>query len=421
MSDYHINVHETIYSLSDALDLVGVVQVHHGKRVGYMAAECGKAMGLDDRALDNLFQAAILHDCGVSNTAVHQRLTQFDWEKDAHGHCEVGASILRSSPPLSHLSDIVMHHHTHWSQYPSLKVSEETALLANCIFMVDRVDTLSLKAQLQHANILLGIDDIRQKIDAKRGDWFKSEWVDAFLEVSDSEAFWLSLEREHVDGYVGEWIGHDSTKAVGFADLKSIVQIFSYIVDAKSSFTQEHSNGVAQLSSYVGGLFDLPQSHCETLELAGLLHDIGKLRVPDEVLEKPGKLTLPEFKVIQRHSFDTFNILKRIKGFEEIALWAGQHHERVGGGGYPCRAKESQLSIEARILAVADVFQALAQNRPYRKALSPETILSILKKEADEGKLDQSVVDMIRKHLLACWNVALLHDDLSKEFTDVET
>jgi len=416
MSCYKINLHETIYSLSDALDLVGVVQVHDGKRVGYMAAECGKVLGLNNQALDDLFQAAILHDCGVSNTTVHQRLAQFDWEENMHGHSEIGAAILKSAPPLAHLSQIVLHHHTHWCKYVDLDVSDEVALLANCIFLVDRVDILSLKSRVKNANILLAIDEIRQKINAQRGDWFKPELVDAFLEASDSEAFWLSLEREHVDGYVSEWISHESTKEVSFVNLRSIVKIFSYIVDAKSKFTQEHSDGVAQLASYLGSLFDLPVLHCESLELAGLLHDIGKLRVPDDVLEKPGKLSLPEFKVIQRHSFDTFQILKRIKGLEQIALWAGQHHERVGGNGYPCRTKEKHLSIEARILAVSDVFQALAQDRPYREALSPEAILLIIRKEANEGKLDIGVVDMIEKHLLTCWNVALLQSE--KEVQD---
>ncbi len=414
MHTYHINLHETIYSLSDALDLVGVVQVHHGKRVGYMAAECGKAIGLDSTTLDNLFQAAILHDCGVSNTAVHQRLAQFEWEKEAHGHCEIGAAILNTSPPLAHLSNIVLHHHTHWNQFPALDLPEETARLANCIFMIDRVDVLSLKSQVQNANILLAIDEIREKIAARRGDWFCPEWVDVFMEISDSEAFWLALEREHVDGYVDEWIGHETTRAIKFEDLKSIVQIFSYIVDAKSTFTQEHSRGVANLAAYIGRLFNLPEQHCETLELAGLLHDIGKLRVPDDVLEKPDRLSLPEFKIIQRHSFDTFNILKRIKGFEEIALWAGQHHERVSGEGYPYRTKETHLSLEARILAVADVFQALAQDRPYREALAPETILGILKEEAAAHKLDTEVVAMVEAHLLPCWHASLLRaPDLS--------
>jgi len=407
MTDFNINLHETIFSLSDALDLVGVVQIHHGKRVGFMAAECGKQMGLDDDTLDTLFQAAILHDCGVSNTAVHARLAQFEWE-EAHGHCEIGAQILKMSPLLSHLSDIVLYHHKHWSKYEGTDISDNVATLANCIFMVDRVDVLSLKARLNNADILLATEDIRQKILDKKGTWFKPELVDVFMRVSNTEAFWLSLEREHVNGYVSEWIGHEVTRPISFSDLKSVVAIFSHIVDAKSSFTQAHSDGVANLARYLAQRFELSELSCETLELAGLLHDIGKLRVPDDVLEKPGKLSLPEFKVIQRHSFDTFNILKRIKGFESIALWAGQHHERVGGDGYPYHIKESSLSIEARILAVADVFQALAQDRPYREALSPEVILSILKKESSEGKLDKRVVEMVESNLDECWRASLL-------------
>jgi len=407
MTDYNINFHEAIYSLSDALDLVGVVQVHHGKRVGYMAAECGKQLGLNSDSLDNLFQAAILHDCGVSNTAVHARLAQFEWEK-VHGHCEIGAKILKSSAPLAHLSEIVLHHHTHWSDYATMDVSDDVALLANCIFMVDRVDVLSLKAQVKHSDILLAIDEIRNKILEKRGSWFKKELVDVFMEISESEAFWLSLEREHVNGYVIEWIGHETTRPVSFSDLRSMVKIFSHIVDAKSKFTREHSDGVANLASYLGRLFALSDESCETLELAGLLHDIGKLRVPDEVLEKSDQLSLPEFKTIQRHSFDTFNILKRIKGFELIAKWAGQHHERVDGEGYPYRLKEDHLSLEARILAVADVFQALAQDRPYRKALSPQEITSILSRDAADGKLDKRVVEMIVDNLDACWKASLL-------------
>jgi len=412
MSDFNINLHETIFSLSDALDLVGVVQIHHGKRVGFMAAECGKLMNLDDKTLDTLFQAAILHDCGVSNTAVHARLAQFEWE-EAHGHYEIGAQILKMSPLLSHLSDIVLYHHVHWSKYDKMNVSEEVATLANCIFMVDRVDVLSLKARIKNPDILLATDDIRQKILDKKGSWFKPELVDIFMEISTSEAFWLSLEREHVNGYVSEWIGHEVTRPISFSDLKSVVAIFSHIVDAKSSFTQEHSDGVANLARYLAELFELSELSCETLELAGLLHDIGKLRVPDDVLDKPGKLSLPEFKTIQRHSFDTFNILKNIKGFESIALWAGQHHERIGGNGYPYHLKESKLSIEARILAVADIFQALAQDRPYRGALMPDVILSILEKEAEEGKIDRIVVNMVADNLDGCWQASLLNPNNS--------
>jgi HD-GYP domain-containing protein (c-di-GMP phosphodiesterase class II) len=114
MSTFNINLHETVYSLSDALDLVGVTHIHHGKRVAYIAAECAKRLGWQGQGLDDLFQAAILHDCGVSKTDVHSRLAQFDWEQDRE-HCLVGSQLLLSCSLLAHLSDAVLHHHTHWS------------------------------------------------------------------------------------------------------------------------------------------------------------------------------------------------------------------------------------------------------------------------------------------------------------------
>lgn len=409
MSTFRINLHQTLYSLSDALDLVGVVQVHHGKRVAFMAAEVGMRMGWSGTPLDDLFMAAMLHDCGVANTAVHARLAQFEWEKEKE-HCKIGAMLLRDTGLLSHLADTVLHHHTHWHELKDKPFDEKTLHHANCIYLVDRVDVLSLHQQVKNPNILLGRQAIRDKINEKRDDWFCPELVDVFLDISQSEAFWLSLEREHVDGYVSEWISHDSTRDMSFDELKSVIQIFSHIVDAKSKFTQEHSDGVANLSRYLGEKFELSEMKCDMLELAGLLHDLGKLRVPDEVLEKPGKLSDDEFAVIQRHSFDTLNILKRIHGFEEIAQWAGQHHERVDGSGYPYRSSESRLPLEARIIAVADIFQALAQERPYRGSMPPEKVLSILKEEVAQGKLDKGVVEAVEQDIENCWKVATLQD-----------
>lgn len=407
MSDFNINLHEAIYSLSDALDLVGVTQVNHGKRVAYMAAECGKIMNWSTDQLDHLFQAGILHDCGVSNTEVHKKLAQFEWEQEK-GHCQVGAKVLKSASLLSPLSDTVLHHHTHWNDLKDLDLPLQTKLNANCIYMVDRVDILTLGCRLKEPDILVSVDEIRSKIFEKKNDWFHPELVDAFMRVSDSEAFWFSLEREFISGYVSTWVDHESTSKLSFPELKSIVRIFSYVVDAKSTYTREHSEGVASLARYLGELLKLSEKSCDSIELAGLLHDIGKLRVPDYILEKAGKLTDSEFKTMKRHSFDTYNILKQIKGFEEIAQWASDHHERIDGGGYPYHRDKSRLSIEARTIAVADVFQSLAQKRPYRDALAPQEIQDILNQQVASGHLDASIVQLVEGHLTQCWEAALL-------------
>lgn len=411
MSRFAINLHEAVYSLSDALDLVGVTHIHHGKRVAYIAAEIGRCLDWPQERMDTLFQAAILHDSGVSKTQVHSRLAQLEWEYEAE-HCERGAELVNASPLLRPLSDCIRYHHTHWMDLKSLSLSEETKLIANCIYLADRVDVQCLTRRGEEPNILLIKDHVREQVVQARGDWYEPSLVDAFMAVSSSEAFWFALENEHVSGYVHTWMRAAQTVEIEFADLRSLVHVFSCIVDAKSTFTREHSDGVANLARHIGGLYGLPERTCDMLELAGLLHDLGKLRVPDELLEKPGKLDPLEYSAVQRHSFDTYNILKNIHGFEDIALWAGQHHERVNGTGYPYHLRDTQLSREARIVAVADVFQALAQNRPYRGALAPEAIAKILQEEVVRGKLDGGVVQMVLNNLQACWEASLAYSSL---------
>lgn len=408
MSSFNINLHEAIYSLSDALDLVGVTHIHHGKRVAFMATEVAKMLRWNTEQLNDLFQASILHDSGVSRTAVHAKLVQLEWEMESD-HCQIGSNLLGACPLLAHLAPYVRYHHTHWSELQNLDIPDIVALSANCIYMVDRVDILALKYLGGDSDILLGMDEIRNTIKDKRGDWFHPDLVDAFLEVSSSEAFWFSLENNSLNGnnYASSWLSQTQATSMSFAKLRSLVHIFSSIVDAKSSFTREHSDGVAALSRYLGELFELDESSCDMLELAGMLHDIGKLRVPDDLLEKPGKLTDTEMTTMRRHSFDTYNILKNIKGMEKITLWAAQHHERIDGSGYPYHSSEVHLSLEARIVAVADVFQALAQRRPYRDSLPPQEILSIIKQQVDAGKLDAKVVKVVEDNLDSCWEASM--------------
>src|SRR5450830_1308414 len=280
MSTFQVNLRDVIYSLSDALDLVGVTHIHHGKRVAYMAAECGKYLGWQGPRLDDLFQAAILHDCGVSKTSVHARLAQFEWELEGE-HCQAGAALLRSSPLLHHLAPVVLQHHTHWSELKTLDLPMQEKLSANCIYLVDRVDILTLKYLLEDTDILLGKDEIRKTIQDKSGDWFCPELVDAFMAISESESFWFSLETDRINGYVATWLSGTTAQSMAFEELRGLIHLFSCIVDAKSTYTKEHSDGVAYLARFLGTLLKLPEDICDMLELTGLLHDIGKLRVPD--------------------------------------------------------------------------------------------------------------------------------------------
>jgi HD-GYP domain-containing protein (c-di-GMP phosphodiesterase class II) len=157
---------------------------------------------------------------------------------------------------------------------------------------------------------------------------------------------------------------------------------------------------------YLGRLAGLAPGRIALIEIAALLHDLGKLGVPDEMLEKPGKLTAAETAVMHRHSFDTFRILRGIGGLEEVALWAGSHHETLLGDGYPFHSQDDALPIEARVIMVADIFQALAQDRPYRASLPPERIMAILDEMAETGRIDRDLVALAGRDAGACWQVA---------------
>ena len=128
--------------------------------------------------------------------------------------------------------------------------------------------------------------------------------------------------------------------------------------------------------------------------------------VPDEILDKPGELSAPEMAVIRKHSFETYQILNQIRGFEEIAGWAAYHHEALNGRGYPFHLGKDQLDVEARIVAASDVFQALAQRRPYRPSLSRKKILNKMKYRVRTGRLDEDLVGLVERNLDDCWQAA---------------
>jgi HD-GYP domain-containing protein (c-di-GMP phosphodiesterase class II) len=164
---------------------------------------------------------------------------------------------------------------------------------------------------------------------------------------------------------------------------------------------------VSRLARLLAEKMGVSQDHCEKLEVAGLLHDLGKLRVPDEILNKPGKLDVHERQIMNAHSFETYQILRKIDGFAEIALWAAYHHEEPQGTGYPFHVPEKELSLEARILRVADIFQAIAQNRPYRQGMTVEQIQAVLLDLSSQGKLDAQVVNVALAHMAECMAAAL--------------
>jgi putative nucleotidyltransferase with HDIG domain len=401
-----IDLRESVACLTEALNLVGVDERQHGERVACMATETARVLGWRGQVLVDLFHASLLHDCGVSSTRVHSRLvTELDWE-GSDRHCLIGEAYLAAFRPLAHLGPVIRWHHTHWD---ALSVNEgvdrDTAVMSNLIYLVDRAD--ALLAQYRAEGDKAPYERIRDRLNELSGSFFSPELVRAFLAGSKGEAFWLALEPLDVAEFVSHFENPARPQIDDPDDLHDLARIFAHIVDAKSPYTYQHSRGVARLAARLARAAGLPEDRAGLIEIAGLLHDLGKLGVPDEILESPLPMDRDAVNLMHRHSYDTFRILHRIHGMEEIASWAGCHHETLIGDGYPFHYDASQLPVEARIVAVADVFQALAQDRPYRKGMPAQEALAVLREMNDAGKLDKTIVALVAADLDGCYRAAM--------------
>lgn len=217
---------------------------------------------------------------------------------------------------------------------------------------------------------------------ARAGRWFDPDLVRAARSLGQSGELWVGLDREDVADLAASFAPNGDQFLLTEERLESICGAFGEIVDAKSPYTYNHSTGVAAAAASIAGNMGLGLEQTRFLRRAALLHDIGKLSVSNAILEKPGKLEAAEWEIVKRHPYYSYEILRRIPGFEELSIVAGAHHERLDGSGYFRNWDASKLSTSCRILAVADVYDALAAKRPYRDAMPREEVFALMRKDA---------------------------------------
>ncbi len=402
----HVDIHNAITALSCALDLVGVDEVRHGKRVAIMANSIARHLNWPELECLSSLYAGMLHDCGVSRIHEHRRLTEtLEWD-GAEDHCIRGAAYLSACQPLAHLSTEIRYHHTRWEKLLESPIDHHLGLRANLLYLADRIDMLQAPF-LNSDRILIEYPEIIAHIKTLSGVLFAPELVDAFADIADVEAFWLAMEPEYLDEDLRRIGSHIPTTLLGIPALKELARLFSRVVDAKSPYTNEHSQRVAHIARQLAMDFGIAGYELEQIEIAGLLHDIGKLRVSEDIIDKPGSLTQDERATMHRHSYDTFRILQRVFDDSKIPIWAGFHHETLIGDGYPFKNGNKELDLECRIIAVADIFQALAQERPYRHTMSLEYIVNNLQSRVASGHLDAKVVAKLTENAELYYRLAM--------------
>lgn len=403
-SELCVDLRQMIFAIETAVSLVGMNDTNHGKRVGYIASQLAHQLNYDDQTIRFLFELGLLHDCGVSTEQIHSHLVNhFDWS-EAYIHCEIAYRLLKDFKPLEMFATPIRYHHTPWEKLKTLEINTQDANMANLIFLSDRIDIMA--ACHYETDILLAREEIVNSIKSYSGTYFDPALVNAFVEREKCEAFWISLRERHITLFTWEMRKFGSNMLLTLPQLKQLSLIMAYIVDQKSPFTAQHSARVADLARYIAEAFGLPDEQCLKIEIAGLLHDLGKLHTPDNILEKPGSLSHLERSIMNQHSYETFEILRSVEGLGEIARWAAFHHEGLNGIGYPFHPAKQDLGIESRIIAIADVFQALVQDRPYRTGMDLNHVQDILDEFVQSEKLDARVVDLVKQHGEKCFAIA---------------
>lgn len=239
-----------------------------------------------------------------------------------------------------------------------------------------------------------GRDAALDVASARSGRWFDPELVRVAEHIGKDPALAEALQDPDLPKAVSAAEPEERTLPVDEDRLDWIAGAFALVVDAKSSFTFQHSSRVAGLAVFIAEQLGLPEANRVRLRRAGLLHDIGKLGVPNRILDKPGTLDPDEWAVIQRHAYWSEQILERVPVFREFARDAGAHHERLDGKGYHRGVSGAQLSADARILAVADRIDALSADRPYRGRLDAVTVRRLVDEDCGTG-LCPTVVEAV--------------------------
>lgn len=289
--------------------------------------------------------------------------------------CERGASIARRMGFSENVATAIHSLDEHWNGggYPD-------GLRGEGIPLFSRIMNLS-----QTLAVFLtthGLEATHLVMDRRAKRWFDPDLVKAVKSLAKTGALWAGLDAPDITAQVAALEPREHKLLVSENTLDDICMAFAEVIDAKSPFTYRHSNGVADAAVAIAGQLGMPESDIVMIRRAALLHDIGKLSVPNSILEKPGKLTNEEWDVVKKHPYYTLEILKRIPGFEQLSDIAAAHHEKLDGSGYFRHWGAAQLNTPARILAVADVYDALSAKRPYRDALPLETVFGIMHKEA---------------------------------------
>jgi len=398
------DLNEFLLSVSFALDFAEIdilgATSNHSKRVALIAMKLGRYFNLSEEELFDLCSFAVLHDNGIVEEKLYSKLTILPEEKGKiqglekyKEHCEYGERNIADFPFRTKHKNIIKYHHEKYDGTGFYGVKgNDIPILAQLIALADTVDNLFHFEREQQENR----DEIVRFVKEGKRTWFAPELVEAFEDLSSRPGFWLDLQNQFITEVVHTYVPGIITP-ITWREVSNIASVFSSIIDSKSRFTYSHSSGLSDKVVTMADYYKIEGDNGCKLKIAAELHDLGKLGVPNELLNKPAKLTDKEFDIIRTHAYYTRRGLERISLFSDIAEWASNHHERLDGSGYPYGKENKELYFNDRLMICLDVYQALTEERPYRGQMSHKKAVQILERQSSAGKLDGDITADIKK------------------------
>ncbi|MDI6688983.1 MAG: HD domain-containing protein [Actinomycetota bacterium] len=412
------------------LDMIEGYSSHHSHKLGILSVHLGKKLGLDSKYLRDIFYAALLHDIGeiaiadniLYNSKVLSKMQLINvWEHPVWGaeiakklpsliyhkrsltqrqildiweHTIIGEEIARQVPSLDGAAFLIRWSHEWWdgSGYPDQLVWDQIPLGSQIINICDTYDALLNDRPYRKA---FSNEDTLKEIKTFSGVQFNPELAEEFLSLQPGFEKLLSrLEREF-NALLGEFLPTEKELASFSEDYIMVtLRVFARVIDARHAYTQTHSWRVANIGQEIGEAMKLPSKEIEEIRVAALLHDVGKVAISGLILDKPYYLSKKEFKLIHAHPLRSEEVIRRIPGLEKVAEIVAYHHERYDGLGYPRGLSGSDIPLASIILAVADAFDAMTSDRPYRKALTWEQALGEVERHAGD-QFDPEVVKVV--------------------------
>ena len=399
-----LDLTDMLYALSFALDKVETellgLDTGHSRHVTYLSVLMGKEAGFSAEELRDFAGCCILHDNALTEfiheELAHKKNLSVDLSeiiagKDDMGinfsHSVIGENNVRLMPFRTDINNIVLFHHENADGSGAMcKTAAETPLKAQILHLADVVD---MKCHLMNINNM-DFKDLQDWVRSKIDSLFSKEAAELFLTAVNYDRI-VDFQLHGEYGFLQNELHSDFTD-YSDQEIHNIAEMFAKIIDYKSEFTQSHSKGVADKAELMAKYYDFGDEKTIRFYFAGAMHDIGKLAVSNDILEKPDKLTADEFTKMKDHASATHYILKRIKEITDIVEWASNHHEKLNGKGYPRGLSEEELSFEDQLMACIDIYQALTEKRPYKDGMSHEKAVSIMQEMVGKGELNGKIV-----------------------------